>query len=342
MICETNSINLVSKHRQKIMGIAIILIILFHSAFTIPIISSFFDTLYCGVDIFLFVSGFGIYVAIKKYNNTLLFYKKRISKIFPIYIPAVFCYYIIFFVKNGYFSNGFYLSRVLNNFSIIISNIFCFSFWLRMPTFVWYVPVIVLLYTLSPILEKSLSSVKHIALTVLIATIINIPFFYNDCLIGASRFFIYYIGMLFGKIYYENKKINIKIEIFLYVLSVVGVLIASFCAIKLEKYLTVYGLYWYPYILIIPGLVFALARLFNFIENVKILKFINLFFSFLGCITLEIYLIHVIIFDFVPFPHSNMWQLLRIIISVCVSVIYYYLIKFFVKNIYKKHRLING
>ena len=113
----------ISKYRGMLMGIAAISIILFHfsneckaanlhyypwNEFILNFISS------SGVDIFLILSGYGLYYSFKKNNNVKKFYKKRFIKILIPYIifclPAIIIRYIFMEAGNliHVFTNFFF------------------------------------------------------------------------------------------------------------------------------------------------------------------------------------------------------------------------------------------
>ena len=82
-------LSLLSKYRVSIMGIAAIMIMVFHTSSTsdyekLGILKMFIGFLNCGVDIFLFLSGIGLYYSFSEDSNILNFYKKRFLNIIPI------------------------------------------------------------------------------------------------------------------------------------------------------------------------------------------------------------------------------------------------------------------
>ena len=74
------SIKLISKHRTCLMALAMIWIGFNHSNFPFQskIVNFFILCGYCGVDIFIFLSGFGLYYALKKEPT----YKEYIKRYF--------------------------------------------------------------------------------------------------------------------------------------------------------------------------------------------------------------------------------------------------------------------
>ena len=95
-------LNIISESRNILFGISSLLIILFHSGslnFTellgTNIISNILNyiktTGNIGVEIFLFLSGIGLYFSISK-NNLLQYYKNRFIRIIPTFIIIVFLF----------------------------------------------------------------------------------------------------------------------------------------------------------------------------------------------------------------------------------------------------------
>lgn len=88
---ESDNLNLLSKHRSVIMGIAMVAIMLYHQPFsTFPGSALIHRYGMLGVDIFLFLSGFGIYFSLAKSKDKSIgsFYRRRLVRILPTAILA--------------------------------------------------------------------------------------------------------------------------------------------------------------------------------------------------------------------------------------------------------------
>lgn len=120
------------------MGIATIMVLLFHfrANFGTAPIDCFSSVGYGGVDIFLFLSGFGLYIGYK--GNARYFYIRRFARIYPTYLLCAFLAYwqrgdfnpirpIIASTGIGYYLPGFHI-----------------------PIIDWYIPTMYLLYLLFP------------------------------------------------------------------------------------------------------------------------------------------------------------------------------------------------
>lgn len=84
------------KYRSAIMGAAILWVMAYHSHISfssLPLFSFAADNIrsngFGGVDIFLFVSGFGLYHSLSVNSDQLAFYQRRLTRIFPPYLPVL-------------------------------------------------------------------------------------------------------------------------------------------------------------------------------------------------------------------------------------------------------------
>ena len=83
-----------SIYRSELMGWSILWIMMLHFTFNqIKPLGFISQYGFAGVDIFLFVSGFGLFHSLDKDDNLVRFYRKRLLRIFP-------TYYILGFITN--------------------------------------------------------------------------------------------------------------------------------------------------------------------------------------------------------------------------------------------------
>lgn len=134
----------VSRYRGALMGAAILFIILFH----VPLArcDMFFGLRRCGnigVDMFLFLSGIGLWYAWVKNPTVGHFYKRRLLRIFPTWLVISSIYY----VQRFNWQTGDYLDLLLD----ITVN---WGFWLNDELTFWYVPAIMMLYLWAPLYMK--------------------------------------------------------------------------------------------------------------------------------------------------------------------------------------------
>ena len=180
---SNNGFKLIMQYRNVIMGIATIWIFIFHA--WIPIFNNPTGNItlfchyieeyirkmgYCGVDIFLLLSGMGLTYAIKK-GSLARFYCRRIRRVFiPYFVTALVCWpvkhwTIVEFLKNVT-GVTFYTQHI--------------------HTFCWFVPAIITLYLVFPLYYKFFSKAKSKFLFTALS--IFIWFFISLLLHGHMRF----------------------------------------------------------------------------------------------------------------------------------------------------------
>lgn len=130
----------ISRYRSELMGWAIVWVMMLHFTF-IQLKPLGFVAQYgiIGVDIFLFVSGYGLFFALEKSVSLRSYYKRRLLRIFP-------AYYII-----GIFYSFFLFYDGITDYLFRFTTL---GFWFDGLYCDWYIPSIVLLYLLSPYVKK--------------------------------------------------------------------------------------------------------------------------------------------------------------------------------------------
>ena len=130
----------ISTYRSELMGWSIVWIMMLHFTFTQVKPFGFLAQYgFAGVDIFMLVSGFGLYFSLDKNSHIFTFYRKRFLRIFP-------TYYIL----------GIFASIILYHDSILtyLFRYTTIGFWTGGVYGDWYIPSIVLLYILMPFIKK--------------------------------------------------------------------------------------------------------------------------------------------------------------------------------------------
>lgn len=149
MISKSLFCPLISEYRTELMGIATLLILLAHAVgrnvlFPFPL-NKLIGLGTCGVDIFFFLSGFGLFYSLKSKSFTGLkeWYKKRYIRI---YLP--FLIISLVDIIPAIIDNSFSLFDYLYRSSLL-------SYWTRRNA-PWFIAVLVPLYAITPFLVKAL------------------------------------------------------------------------------------------------------------------------------------------------------------------------------------------
>lgn len=298
----TISLDIISKYKLAIYGIATLWIVIFHGQ-VINVIDFTFGKSYLiplntiinygniGVDIFLFISGITLFYSFHKNPDMYTFIKKRFFRLFLPVILIDGLYWAIITIIDG--SSIFsFLDRLL-----------LLRFWLTGDQTIWFVSLIALLYLLYPYIYSFLFKNKSdktlwirglilLILSYLIVICIskaNISY-YDLVEIALTRIPVFILGCILGKATYEKKRVNIFLMI-LIILSVIPFFIAVSSG-KLAKYQV-------RFLYLVGGV--ALAYLFALIFHIinKLCKnhksLIIKFFSFFGAFSLELYISHIMI-----------------------------------------------
>lgn len=315
----------ISKYRCEIMGVACLWVILHH--FTGDLLFHPLKRLSvygnAGVDIFLFLSGIGLYFAFQKNVRLSTFYKKRIVRLLIPYLLICVPYYIWLEVYAG--EGNLWL------------NITQLSFPLSHMITTWYVPAMLLFYLLFPLVYKVQNDAKvknrnvwvlFLSLSYLMFLLLlknACPAFYNNTEIALTRFVIFFVGCYCAKAVYEKKRLHIE---------EVAISAASILLSVLLRETNGLSAFWIrmSYVPLAIAICILLAFGMTFLkENSILLKILRFF----GNRSLEIYLTHVLIINVWKKtvgiksldPHGVIDYLAIVAISIITSVLAHVLIQ---------------
>lgn len=319
------------KYRSVWMGLAMLWVVLYHSSYVVAGYSFFKNIGYGGVDLCLFASGVGCYYSLCKNENIIDFTKRRLARIYPTY----WCFLPFWFL---YAFKAFEMK-----FPDVIGNIFGVqNFTGKGNAFNWYISAILLFYILAPYFKKvadRFDGVFKQALVIAVIFAFTIPFWNsNTLIITVSRLPIFYIGILFAKSCKKNSTLSVM-KIALYIVAMIaGFVMLWFAFEKFRDYRWKNALYWYPFILITPGLCVGVSLIMTLLDKSKATSWISKLLSLVGKYSFEIYLTHILIFDSVNYlvkeeilPNDKMVYILSVISIPFACIILNYLTKLVTK-----------
>ena len=193
----------ISTHRTFLMGIAALWIFSFHffPAFWSPeplwgsILCFFRDQGYCGVDVFLVVSGFGITHRLLKrpvqsFPDYLRYLKERFIRIYCVVIPVALVIALV-----DHWTVLELLGRITGIRQMMVD--IC--------DFLWYVPCILIFYSLTPLYFAAFSRVKKkgvftslICLGWIVLLLLGRNWIRSDLFGMLNRIGVYLMGIYFG------------------------------------------------------------------------------------------------------------------------------------------------
>ena len=285
------SFNIISKYRTILMGLAILSIIFFHYTEDCvnmkynlkPLIVNY--KMYigsCGVDIFLFLSGLGLYYSFKKNPNIQSFFQKRFSRILvPYFLVAT----PAWFLKD----------IIILNLSIsqFIKDLLFISFFENGYVWFWYILMIMICYLIYPYIFHYIdgsNSINKMINIFLFFTVIGMmlelynPEFFNNINIALLRFPAFFLGSFIGKASYTNYPIPIEA-------SLLAILAFALLPLKSTSK-TLLSRYILGFFGIVLFICIAIALEILSQKGIK-LPFLKVIIEWCGNYSLEIYLTHV-------------------------------------------------
>lgn len=285
----------ISSARNAMMGFAALLIVLFHSpidksAFNYAAVSgkilyllvkSIVHSANFGVDIFLILSGFGLFYSFSKNQDVLPFYKKRLLKVaIPVLIASAAMNLFIFKYSGLKFVRHFLL----------------LAFPLDGDRFLWYFALLIPLYIIFPLLYRLIDKggFKSTAMLILGVLAVNFTMFflwydeYQKIEIAVTRIPAFILGIYFGKLSAEGKAISGKALKLTYVLFAVFLIVKNY----LELFAGLPLKYYFPERYLTVGIAVTAVIIFSQIYSNVDLHRAKKLLVFFGSISLEIYLFY--------------------------------------------------
>lgn len=337
MLSSKNGFLLLHRYRGAVMGFAALWILVFHLWLPIfgkypglSVMENFLQRIgFCGVDIFLFLSGMGMVYSIDKSRNLLSFYYKRIRRILlPFLLVALIRCALEHWPAVEFWKN--------------ISGI---NFYLKdMYAFLWFVPMIMTFYILFPLYYRFLvrSSNKIIftgcVLILWLIWTLSVRMTLREDLFGfTNRIPVFILGILAGWLSKNKEMIFDRLTwVFLVMMCILGFYLSYLSNIGGMYILVPVSNCCIPDILIAVSLPFLIAGiLYLFSEKVPlglVGKMAAGILSFYGIFTFEFYCIQEWLGGQIISKMREEYSFWKINITVLVSVTAAALIIYFISK----------
>lgn len=294
----------ISTYRSELMGWAILWIMALHFTFTqIKPIGFIAQYGFAGVDIFMLVSGLGLYYSLDNNHQIGTYYQKRVVRIFP-------TYYLIGIIPSTFLLN--------DNFTTYLFRYTTLGYWIGAPYEEWYVPAIIFLYIIAPFIKKAFDYQLFAFITFLtIATLLSAYYLIDKTLLDRIHFFLLYripafiLGMACAY-WIKNKETH---NYFLWLLAG-GI---PFFIIFFPRHHEFYNYKYFSLLFLMPFFTIS------FVLLSKSLRFLTPIISMIGKASLEIYLIQHIFFyakitGIMPI-NSNLHDTISILLIIGCSIL---------------------
>ena len=300
----------ISRFRGELMGAAMLFIILFHVA--LPREDAFFGLRRMGnvgVDMFLFLSGIGLWFSWMKNSSAKHFFIRRYLRIYPTWLIIACLFYIPTF-QGGSTWNWIYL------FGEITIN---WGFWLHDELNFWYIPATMMLYLFAPAYMELLRRhpiyrwlpVVMIMWCILVQYVTPIHQAVGHLEIFWSRVPIFFIGINMGEMVRQKQTLD-GTSIWMIWLMFLMTLLASIF-LEQEKH----GMFplFLERMLYIPLTITSILLLNRIFRRTP--GWFNKGFMFVGALSLECYLLHIhFVLKYIEPYHLGYWPTFFICIGI--------------------------
>ena len=289
---------LLSKYRMELFGVAAIMIMIFHSQLVMELpgwFSLINNHLNSGVEIFLLLSGMGLYYSFSKNNNYKQFLRNRAER-------TLLPYLLIGFVFLGWkhlFAEFDILEFLFNASGLSLFFRKAGEMLVVKKASFWYVAFVLGLYVIYPVIHNAFYNVTkkkkniNFALFVTLSFILTIfirlyaPETYAGAETWLTRIPIFLTGCYLGEAIKEKRKFRFYDYILIFMCFPLRVGIALirpvFNDLILSRYLGIF-------------IAFFICFAVTFVLEMLNCKFINKILSFFGKMSLELYMTHGILY----------------------------------------------
>ena len=301
-----------SKHRSPLMGFAMLIIVMFH------VCGMRHETLWLclarcgnvGVDMFLFLSGIGLWFAWSKRPDFSHFYLRRYRRIYPAWLIVAAVYYIPKCI-DGKIDIGYTILELLINW----------GYWERQELNFWFIPTILAFYAVAPLYMRLIQRHPQYrwlpVAFMLLSLLINYWLPLRQCLgyleIMFSRIPIFLLGINMGEAVKSNHKIDGSTVWLLLIIFAMSLFACVNFEDGLRRRFPLFIERW-AYIPLSVTMMILLSWLFEHTP-----KMLLRFLAFLGTISLELYLIHVefVLKNVKPY-HLGYWLTLMTVLVISI------------------------
>lgn len=290
------------------MGFAIVWVLIYHFGLLTPGFREIASVGFGGVDIFMFVSGFGLYFSLKKSEGRDVkgFLKRRISKLMPAYVIVGFALSLFIFHDS------------IPQYFLRVSTI---GFWIGGVQYEWFVPSIVFCYLAFPVVFYALERKRKLFLMGWIFSMLApLPFIvFDKCGIWQYHLLYRLPIFIFGAYTAQmmKKECTMKRSSLFLRLALVCLVVGVVLMLLENPHFTQYGLtFLCPIIIVCLCLICKIMQILGGV----------------GKHTLEIYLCHLMLFKplksgLLTVPNEEMYNVLLVIMSIAMGTLFAYVYK---------------
>ena len=302
----------ISRFRAEQMGAAMLFVILFHVALDRG--DPFYGLRRCGnvgVDIFLFLSGVGLWFAWTKTPSVSHFYRRRLIRILPTWLICSTAFYLRDYLGARRFSKD-----IVDLIGDITIN---WDFWLHDELTFWYVPAIMALYLVAPWYMRLIERyptyrwlpMLMVVWCVMVQWVLPIHAAVGHLEIFWSRVPIFFIGINMGEMVRQRQSLDGTSIWMIWIMFLMTLTSSIF--LEQERH----GMFplFLERMLYIPLTITSILLLNRIFRRTP--QWFNRGFIFVGALSLEAYLIHIhFVLHYIEKYHWGYWPTFLVCIAI--------------------------
>lgn len=276
---------MLGRYRNEIKGIAILWVVFFHARLGLDGLLYQVQRIgYGGVDIFFFMSGFGLFYSLEKDADLGRYLIRRGERLLPSYLPFCFMWLAVMLPRFGL--------GTANAARVALSNLSMLGFLTGTDRYInWYTGALLISLLLAPFFHAALKPGKRYWLraAALLAVLfaVGLGFIDDSRYMMISRFPVFALGMVAAGC--EVKERNLKLALPALGAGALAALFVLYrCLNRYVELLVPYAMYWHPFVLIAPALCLAFGWVFAHVPAAMLKPL-----RFLGGASFEIFLFNV-------------------------------------------------
>lgn len=246
-------------YRNELKGAAMLWVVFFHARLGLSGFLGFIQQIgYGGVDLFFFLSGFGLYHSLAKDSDPRRYLLRRARRLLPAYLPFC-CLWLCVMLP-------LYRFGTVQSLRTAAGNLFMLGFFANVPAMInWYISALALSLLMAPVLagflSKSQKPVRSAVFLIIGLFVMGLCFIGTEQYMAIARLPVFVLGMLCALPSFEGRSKK-RFALLTLLGFLAGIALLLLCYTLFPESLNTYGMYWHPFILIAPAMCAGLGALF--------------------------------------------------------------------------------
>lgn len=248
----------IGAYRDQIKGVAILWVVFFHAQLGLDgLLYEVQKIGYGGVDLFFFLSGFGLWYSLSRDGDTGRYLVRRARRLLPAYLPFCVLWLCVMLPLYGL--------GTVQSVRVAAGNLLMIGFFAGTPAMInWYVSALAASLLAAPLIYSLMMRGSRPRLRALLIAAVcflgGLCFIGTEAYMAVSRFPVFVLGM--AAAVPARRDGGGQTALAGAIAALAGLCVLFVCFFRFPEMLNTYGMYWHPFILIAPAMCAGLGWLF--------------------------------------------------------------------------------